>query len=86
MIVLPGGIFLFGFHLQKNVTGKERLLEDDGLATITMLGFITWQCGCDALPFTILHKLFLPPRFGMCYEPMPFCHIRSICYGLDDVK
>jgi hypothetical protein len=58
--------------LKKDVTGKERLPKHDRLAAIFMRGIVAGERGADALLQAIFHKLFLPTRPGMGYEPKQF--------------
>jgi hypothetical protein len=69
MIVLADGILLSGFKLKKDITGEERLLEHDRLATILMRGLVARKCRCDAASLAVLGKLFLPSRSGMGHKP-----------------
>ena len=72
MIILTHQILLSGLQLEKDVTGKERLLEYDSFAPVLVRRTVAGQRRGDALPPALLGELLFPSRLRMRHKPTQF--------------
>lgn len=84
VVAVEDEVPLIGRHLEEEIAGEERLLENDGFAAVFVGGTIGGEGDGERLAFAMLREFLLAARFGMGDVPERRTHAPACGLGSDE--